>query len=295
MKPEWKVECDKAYQTTVELLESYRGLGYRYKTAQFRFESCQHPTWGGTSEVDGIITIDPDKHDARAVAHEMGHGFHECLRQDYPQLWKDEEIEGESMAETIRYFVECRMNAHTGDYSQPHLPAGKFASILDACNYNLDSFFQMLSFHRNAEGYRAIMDEYERVTHSPMGIEVECHNAKLRSDRIHTATGCHVVVKFQKGGRITEEHIYRSDAPAVKEVEQVEMVLHLIGPTGGGIDDSLIGKGFVGVLPWELIDFMDPAKRKREDFKFRASTPVRVADVIVDTVGNTTTIILESS
>ena len=65
---------------------------------------------------------------------EWGHGFHECLEEISPTLWHDDETEGETVAETIRYFVERGSNKGT---SKQWLPKAKHASILDACDYKL--------------------------------------------------------------------------------------------------------------------------------------------------------------
>jgi hypothetical protein len=295
MTPEWKEQFDEAYRTTIEFLEGFRGFGYSYKTAQFHFEPCDVPTWDGTSETEGIVTIDPDKHAPRAVAHEMGHGFHECLRRDYKRLWHDNETEGQAMAETIRYFVEERINVRAGKKYEQWMPSGKYAYILDACDYKVEKFSQMLSLHQNVQQYQELMEQLERAMHSPMGIAAERHNAKLRSDAIHQRTGCVIILKFRKGGRITEEHVYHSDAVTVKEVETVEMMLFLIAPSPGPITPDLVGRGFVGIVPWELVDFQDPLKRTDDRFKAKASIPVRVAEVILDKAKNTATIIMESS
>ena len=62
------------------------------------------------------------------IAHEMGHGFHECLRRDLPELWHDDEEEGETIAETIRYFVELRMNRFKG---KQWLPKAEYSTIIE--------------------------------------------------------------------------------------------------------------------------------------------------------------------
>jgi hypothetical protein len=105
ISPDKLADVLKAYQATQALLNELEALGFKYKRlALFDFEpGTGYPRWRGISEEHGIIHF-PDTADARSVAHEMGHGFHECLGRDY--VLSDSHWSAEAIAEAIRWFVE---------------------------------------------------------------------------------------------------------------------------------------------------------------------------------------------
>ena len=133
--PKWLNEFRAAYAETVSLLGELNVFGYKHKKLAFViFEDCQYPGWLGLNEIEGDVNIDPRKHEARAIAHEMGHSFHELWRQN-----TSHKCCGEAMAEAIRFFVEN----HMGD--KDWTPDPKWTEVLDACDYCYDTFKSELS------------------------------------------------------------------------------------------------------------------------------------------------------
>ncbi|MCY2987854.1 MAG: hypothetical protein NTY19_08340, partial [Planctomycetota bacterium] len=67
--------------------------------------------WKGESEDTGFIKLFLGC-EAEAVAHEIGHGFHEALNHNsvavlpFPVRWPED---GEAVGEALRYFVERRL------------------------------------------------------------------------------------------------------------------------------------------------------------------------------------------
>ena len=120
--------------------------------------------------------------------------------------------------------------------------------------------------------YRAMMKQQERTT-------IQGIRQKL---------GRHVVVVFRKGGRIAEERRYDSEADSLEEVMGVELAIGLAMPIG--ID--MIGKGWVGLLPWQM-NLMERNTITEEE-RFNLQCPVRIADVADNTQTGITTIYLES-
>ncbi|MCY2989090.1 MAG: hypothetical protein NTY19_14640, partial [Planctomycetota bacterium] len=70
-----------------------------------------------------------------AVAHEIGHGFHEALNHNsvavlpFPVRWPED---GEAVGEALRYFVERRLGS-------PWQPA-QDKQTLEFCGYGFDAF-----------------------------------------------------------------------------------------------------------------------------------------------------------
>lgn len=132
--PEWLDELKKTVQVTYEILDELQNSGHLYKKlTKVALIGIKCPEWIGTSETEGCIKIDPSNHDARAVAHELGHGFEERWRRAV-----NEEI-GESMAEAIRYFVEEKMGKREWSCPESH------RRILEICGYDFNAFKQKLS------------------------------------------------------------------------------------------------------------------------------------------------------
>lgn len=291
MTEKWRKEFGAAFDETVTLLEEFKKTGFAHKrVAEVRFEECDCPSWEGISEAEGVVTIDPSKHEPRRIAHEMGHGFHECLRRDFPQWWPSREGEGETVAETIRFFVELRMHAFTG---KQWLPKAQHSTIIEACDYKLGGptgFHAMLrnrwTVEQLLERKETLADvqftpEYKTMMKQQEQQEIEVIRKKLRT---------RVVVVFRKGGRIKDERSYDSAADSLEEVRAVLMAIALpihdtpIGP-------NLIGQGFTGLLPWETLD---SSRAMTEEDKLRFRTPVRIADVLENDQTGITTIFFES-
>src|SRR5438270_13337869 len=106
----WTLEQLRGYvrvgEAAVALLEELKVAGFKYKTVD-RIRFCPYPgtaAWCGIDEEKGYIKVHQDC-EPGAMAHELGHGFHECLRRDHhlPDRF------GEAYAEAIRWFTEQRM------------------------------------------------------------------------------------------------------------------------------------------------------------------------------------------
>ncbi len=292
MNTEWKARFDRSHDETLTLLREFQALGYKFKSAtETRFTSCEKPEWDGISETEGIVTIDPSQHDPESIAHELGHGFHECLRRDYPQLWHDDTTEGETIAETIRYFVELRMNRGSG---RQWLPKAEHTAILDACDYKLGGptgFHTMLANRWTTTHLQAVKEAFASAQLTPQFHAVQQQQELQQIRKVQSELGRRVVVVFRKGGRIKEEHRYDSDSDSLQEVMGVMLAIGLAiieTPIGPG----LIGKGFVGLLPWEHHLLEKTLVTPEERFTF--SCPVRIADVVENPQTGITTIYLES-
>jgi hypothetical protein len=129
-KPE---DVKKIEQDTYEVLAA-TGLPYK-KVSRYEWKNEEGTAiWNGESEVAGFIEVylgcDPE-----AVAHEIGHGFHEALNHNkravLPNPFRYPE-DGEAVAETIRYFVEQRR----GSSWRPT----RDLQTLKHCRYNFDEF-----------------------------------------------------------------------------------------------------------------------------------------------------------
>jgi hypothetical protein len=121
------------------LLEELRELGFAYKRLD-HYHFCPFPggaSWEGCGEVTGHITLHRGCEPA-AVAHELGHGFHERLRKDR-QLPDDF---GEDYAEAVRWFTEQR--ARPTQWFHGFKTSGKPDQVLRACDYDWDVFKERL-------------------------------------------------------------------------------------------------------------------------------------------------------
>jgi len=124
----WLDELQVAYRETVKLLDELDAMSYSYK--QLAFVILEHrncPIWCGICGGWGSVRMDPTKHEARSIAHEMGHGFHERWREDGTR-----KCNGEAMAEAIRYFVEERMG-------RTHWNPNNY-KVLNACKSDFEEF-----------------------------------------------------------------------------------------------------------------------------------------------------------
>jgi hypothetical protein len=134
ISPDKLADVMKTYEVTRELLDGLKALGFKFKRlALFDFEpGTGYPRWTGIGEEDGIIQF-PGSADAHSVAHEMGHGFYECLSRDYvlPQQFLTPNS-GEDFAEAIRWWVEQRLGP--SQWQPQHL------MVLDTFNRSFDVF-----------------------------------------------------------------------------------------------------------------------------------------------------------
>jgi len=276
------------------LLEEFGSLGCAHKrAAQVQFVECESPGWEALNESEGIVTLDPEKHEPGCVAHELGHGFHECLLRDFPDWWLGAESESETVAETIRFFVELRMNSGT---KKRWLPKAIDSSVIEACAYSLGGatgFCALLKKRWTLLELQEVKAALEDFKFSPEYKDIVKERERQDIEAIQRRLGRHVVVVYRKGGRIDRERRFDSESDCFEEVFAVESSIGL-ALTDTQIGPKLIGKGFIGLLPWE-------AQRSREGQGFTEaerwsfSCPIRVADVVENPQTDITTIYLESS
>jgi hypothetical protein len=88
-------------------------------------------------EVKGYITVYLDCQPG-AIPHELGHGFHECLRRDYHLADKF----GEDYAEAIRWFTEQRVGPSL--WCQEFKDRDRDNAVLVACKYDWATFVDRL-------------------------------------------------------------------------------------------------------------------------------------------------------
>jgi len=121
------------------VLEDLEAIGFGFKALDhIRF--CPYPgtaAWHGVNEQSGYITVYLGC-EAGAIAHELGHGFHECLRRDHrlPDRF------GEDYAEAIRWFAEQR--AGPSPWCQEFKARKRHDAILAACNYDWAALVERL-------------------------------------------------------------------------------------------------------------------------------------------------------
>ncbi len=132
---QWLQELQNAIATSYDILRELEELGYPYKRVRcVEIDNIAEPLWIGESRTQGRVKINPSEHDARAVAHELGHGFHEKIRDK----GKEDEY-GEDMAEAIRWFVEKKMGPTNWCKQPPNDDA-----VIRVCNKDKATFIFML-------------------------------------------------------------------------------------------------------------------------------------------------------
>ena len=108
-----------------------------------------------------------------------------------------------------------------------------------------------------------------------------------------------LILTFRKGGRIKEQHIYDSGNPDTETQTVINSFRWLVDELPTTIT---IGKGFNGLLPWEIhapnnpianAISLPPNSPELAKIKLDTQTPIRVADVITDSEG-TVRVYLES-
>jgi hypothetical protein len=129
-------EVEKIEQETYGLLED-TGLPYKKVSRYHWVDEDGTACWCGESEEAGFIKIyrgcEPG-----AVAHEIGHGFHEALNQHkgglmFPFRYPED---GEAVAEAIRFFVEQRR----GSSWRPT----RDTQTLNRCGYDFQNFVALV-------------------------------------------------------------------------------------------------------------------------------------------------------
>ncbi len=130
---QWLQELHRAIKTSYQVLDDLEKAGHPYKRiSRVVLGKGEFTVWTGESESQGHVDMNPDLHQARAIAHEVGHGFEERWRRS------DSETTGQSMAEAIRFFVEQRMG------SSKWTPRADWCIVLDMCNSDFAKFKELL-------------------------------------------------------------------------------------------------------------------------------------------------------
>jgi hypothetical protein len=105
-----KDDVRQVEQETYNLLDEI-GMPYKRVSGHEWVERVGTAVWVGESETAGRVGIYLGC-TAGAVAHEIGHGFHEALnfnkREPLPAPFRYPE-DGEAVAEAVRFFVERRL------------------------------------------------------------------------------------------------------------------------------------------------------------------------------------------
>ncbi len=138
-KPE---DVRRVEEETYKVLED---IGLQFKRVlKFEFVNEERDIgaqWSGQSEEAGIIEVflgcEPG-----AIAHEIGHGFHEALNYrkkaplPYPVRYdpnpNNPNQDGEAVGEAIRYFVEQRLGSSWQPTNNKH--------TLEHCHYDFSEF-----------------------------------------------------------------------------------------------------------------------------------------------------------
>jgi hypothetical protein len=125
-------DVEKIEAETYGLLEEI-GLPYKKVSRYELVDKVGTACWCGESEQTGFVKVFHGC-DAEAVAHEIGHGFHEALNHHNGKLVSPLRYpeDGEAMAEAIRFFVEQRR----GSSWRPT----RDTQTLDGCGYDLENF-----------------------------------------------------------------------------------------------------------------------------------------------------------
>ena len=139
-KPSELCQYVRYLDAAVNLLDELTGLGFKHKTLEHIRFSCYPGTasWQGMTDDIGYMTIH-EGCEPGAVAHELGHGFHERLRNDYSL----ENRFGEAHAETIRWFTEDKLGNPA--WCEKFKNNGKDDEILKLCNYDWKQYKNNLS------------------------------------------------------------------------------------------------------------------------------------------------------
>ena len=106
-KKEWNVRLLNSYRVTIDILERIKNeTPYKYKKLETLSikDSLAGPVWTGINTDMGNIDIGYNN-DPESIAHELGHGLHEKIRET-----GKENFIGEEFCEIIRYYVEKQLN-----------------------------------------------------------------------------------------------------------------------------------------------------------------------------------------
>jgi hypothetical protein len=130
-RSEWVVRFLRCYKATTDLLERVqRETGYPYKDLASvdlaDYKAC--PVW-----LDGQLEVGYNN-EPEALAHELGHGLHEKIRD----AGKSDFL-GEEFAEAIRFYVESGMMTNSSWLQRFHKGVNPFTQ-----RYTLDQFISAL-------------------------------------------------------------------------------------------------------------------------------------------------------
>ena len=127
-------EYDSVKRVEADTFKMLDDIGLPYKQVS-RYEWVPEvgtAAWVNESREKGFIKVYYGC-DAEAIAHEIGHGFHERLREarSLPHPFRQPQ-DGEAVAEAIRFFVEQRR----GSLWRPQ----QDKQTLEFCNYDYEKF-----------------------------------------------------------------------------------------------------------------------------------------------------------
>ncbi|MEZ6192066.1 MAG: hypothetical protein R3C45_12380 [Phycisphaerales bacterium] len=123
----------------MELLDELADINFRRKSVDHIRFSCYPGTasWRGINDDAGYIEVH-EKCEAGAIAHELGHGFHECLRDDFDL---DDDY-GDDYAEAIRWFVEKKLGETK--WCDDFKKQSGHKAILEHCEYDWAVFMDKM-------------------------------------------------------------------------------------------------------------------------------------------------------
>lgn len=128
-------ELKQVESLTYQILDEI-GLPYK-RVSHYKFvDEPGSPCWMGESDEEGFIKITLGC-EAGAVAHEIGHGFHERLRsgRHLPEPFREPQ-DGEAVAEAIRFFVEQRRGTGWRPW--------KDTQTLEKCGWDFEQFKRLI-------------------------------------------------------------------------------------------------------------------------------------------------------
>lgn len=150
-KGEWNVKLLEAYKATIEVLDEIKTrttskFGFKPLISIELYDYWKDPTWYHQTVKIGY------NHEPEALAHELGHGHEEIIREQpkKSQKW------GEHFAEAIRFYVEEKMRTDSEWFKDMEMKIRKMKNgtltpvhkdrldVLKACN-DLDTYITKLS------------------------------------------------------------------------------------------------------------------------------------------------------
>lgn len=131
-RTEWMARFLRCYVATIRVLEAIRaesGYGYKDVAAVDVADFKDYPVW-----CDGQVEIGYNN-EPEAIAHELGHGVHEAIRDTGKK-----DMFGEEFAEAVRFYVETQMDTESnwlrrfGRHTNPFTRNYTFQQFLTALN-----------------------------------------------------------------------------------------------------------------------------------------------------------------